>query len=362
PYVEHVLGWARLKTLLYRDAGYAVIFQLLRGVGASDGEFSFNGPSDRTDGYDTVEWIAAQPWCDGHVGMDGGSYVAMTQLTAATLRPPHLRCIVPSVPSANFFAEIPYMGGVFSRLHSINWTHIISVESLTELTGGFVAAMPILSQLPWLKRMTSRPVCQAARGVLQGDKLKHFEDVLAHPTFDDWWRERTMSDADYANIQIPALVVLGNFDLCIGGLTVWRGLEAHAESDAERSLLIGPWDHGQSYVGGATQHGPYELGEHSVLDLVALRLAFFDRHLKGIGEGPSLGGRVRLFVTGVNEWRSFDRFPPLEVTEVAFYLRSGGAANSVRGDGCLASAPAAGSEAPDHFIADPTLPFVPALA
>ncbi len=362
PYQEHVMGWERLGTLRYRDAGYALIVQVIRGVGTSDGEYTFNSPSDRTDGYDTIEWLARQDWCDGAIGMDGGSYVAMTQLTAASERPPHLKCILLSVPAAHGFKDSPYFGGIFSRLHTINWTNLISIERIEDLKGGFASAMPILSQPEWLARMISRPVKDAADGVLKGDKLKHYRDVLTHSTYDDWWRARTTTDEDYARISVPALVISGSFEITAAALNVWRGLEANDSTRSDRCLLIGPWDHGQSYVGGAERHGPYELGSESTVDLHALRLAFFDRHLKGQGEGPDLGGRVKLFVTGVNRWLTFDRYPPAQVDIRMLYLRSRGSANSVRGDGRLDLERNVADEPPDRFISDPALPYVAALA
>ena len=83
PYREEVLGWARLRQLRYVEEGYIFVNQLIRGTGESEGEFIFNSPFERTDGYDTIEWLAEQAWCDGNIGMDGGSYVGTTQLSAA---------------------------------------------------------------------------------------------------------------------------------------------------------------------------------------------------------------------------------------------------------------------------------------
>ncbi len=368
PYKESVMGFKRLGVLRYVEAGYAVVIQQIRGVGASEGRFSFNSPHERSDGHDTVEWIAAQAWCDSAVGMDGSSYVGMTQIAAASACPPHLRCIVPAVPSVDFFREVPYGGGIFSRQHTINWMRLVQIDSLNDLGAGFVGTMPVLSQPAVLKRMTMRPLIDAADGELTGDYLAHYRDALAHPTLDDWWRERTISAADFARIDIPALVIGGNFDLCIGTLALWRGLEANAPGGRTRRLLIGPWDHGQSYSGGAASHGPYTMGEASVLDLVAVRLAFFDQHLKHQGDGPETGlssggdARVRLFVTGVNVWRTFSEFPPREVAPLALYLGSRGRANSSRGDGRLLREAPTGEQPGDTFVDDPALPFVPALA
>ena len=362
PYKESVLGFKRLGVLRYVEAGYAVVIQQVRGIGASEGRFEFSSPIERTDGYDTIEWMAAQPWCDGAVGMDGSSYAAMMQVAAAAERPPHLKCIVPAVPSLDYFKEVPYSGGVFSRQHTINWLRILQIDSVNELKSGFIGVMPVLSQPEVFQRMTSRPLIDAADGELTGDFLAHYRDALSHSTYDGWFREKTILEDDFAQIDVPALVVSGNFDACIGTLTLWRGLEAHAGDPHNRWLLIGPWDHGQSYSGGKSQYGPYDMGDHSVIDLVALRLKFFDRHLRGVGTGPDLRDRVTIFITGCNRWRDFDHFPPVGVTSHDFYLSSGGNANSSRGDGKLVRTASTLPEPEDRFVDDPTLPFIPAIA
>lgn len=361
PYQEHVMGWRRLGILRYVEAGYAVVCQMIRGVGTSEGVYSFNNHFDRHDGFDTIGWIADQPWSDGNVGMDGSSYVGMTQLTAGAMRPPALKCLACHVPSADFFREIPYHGGGFSRQHTLNWTNLISIESLTELTGGFMGPMPVLAQPDWFRRITLRPAMDAADDLLKGDKLQHYRDVLSHPTYDDWWRERTIQAEDYRNIDIPVLVVTGNFDMSIGALTVWRGLEANAANPENRRLLIGPWDHGQAYAGGGAQFGPYALPEHSRPDLPALRLAFFDQHLRGRGQGPMPEARVRVYILGADVWRSFDSFPPREGFDVILHLSSGGRAQTARGDGRLTDEPPVQAEPADEMFSDPQRPFVPGV-
>jgi putative CocE/NonD family hydrolase len=362
PYKESTMGFRRLGVLRYVEAGYGVVIQQIRGVGRSEGRYGFNAPAERDDGFDTVEWIAAQAWCTGAVGMDGSSYVAMTQIAAAVARPPHLKCIVPAVPSLDFFREVPYCGGIFSRQHTLNWMRLVQIDSLDELSAGFSGTLPLVSSRGNFERMTSRPLASAADGMLEGDYRQHYLDALAHPTFDDWWRARTLSADELAAIDIPVLVINGNFDLGIGAMTLWRGLEGSTAAHASRQLLIGPWDHGQCYAGGAPSHGPYTLGDASVLDLGALRLAFFDRHLKGSGAGLPWADRVRVFITGRNAWCGFDTFPPQPAHTVAWYLASAGHANSARGDGRLLRAPDAALAEPDCFIDDPSLPFVAGLA
>jgi putative CocE/NonD family hydrolase len=342
------------------EAGYALVYQMIRGQGRSQGTFSFSAPHEKTDGYDTVEWIAAQPWCNGKVGMDGGSYLGMTALAAAAARPPHLTCISTSVPSADFFREIPYFGGGFSRQHTLNWLNLIQIDSLAELSGGFLGVMPILAQPDWVRRVTMRPLCDAGDDLLRDDKLAHYRDCLAHPTFDDWWREKTLGPDDYRAMDLPVLVISGNFDLGIGAMTAWHGIVAHAADRADQQLLIGPWDHGQVYNGAGTVYGPFELGDAAPGDPNLLRFAFFDRHLKGQGHGPDVGGKAKIFITGRNDYRSFDVWPPREVRTTELFLASFGRANTYRGDGELLAAPRANAPS-DTMRADPALPFVPAM-
>jgi putative CocE/NonD family hydrolase len=360
PYREEVIGWARLRQMRYVDEGYALVYQMIRGTGNSEGTFEFSAPHEKTDGFDAVEWTATQPWCDGNVGMDGASYLAMTQLAAAAARPPHLRCIAPHVPSAFFFREPPYVGGAFSRQHTLNWTNLISVSSLAELTGGWVNVMPLLAQPEWLERIMKRPVKVAADDLLAGDKLAHYRDVLDHPTFDDWWRERTLGPEDYAAMDLPTLLVTGVFDMSVGTMTVWHGLAKHASCRADRQLLIGPWDHGQCYVGGAERYGPFELGVTALADPFPIRLAFFDKHLKGKGDGPQLGGKTKIYITGRNAYRSFSAFPPVEAAPRSFFLTSSGHANTLRGDGRLLETQPQ-SAAADRTRSDPRLPFVASI-
>ena len=93
--------------------GYVHVIANLRGTGGSGGTFGFFDAQERRDMHDLVEWAAAQPWCDGNVGMIGISYFAMTQLEAAVERPPHLKAIFPVAVTADLY-EAAMHHGLFS--------------------------------------------------------------------------------------------------------------------------------------------------------------------------------------------------------------------------------------------------------
>jgi putative CocE/NonD family hydrolase len=324
----------RYKLEAYVDRGYAVVIQDTRGTGASSGDYSFY-LADGPDGFDTVEWIAAQPWSNGQVGMDGVSYLGAVQWLAAREQPPHLKCIAPTAPSGEYFEELPYIGGAFR----LEW------------------ALPYLSRtlrlkaddLDWERVFRHRPLNTADVKFL--GRVEPYQQWLAHPTLDDFWKRLYFGPADFSRIRIPFLTVTGWFDADQPGtLHYWRGMEAAGRSQG--SLIIGPWDHAQTYLGGTQQLGAMSFSNHSALDIQRERIAFFDRCLKGAKEPPP--PRVRVFITGSNEWRSFDAYPPRQVEQVSYYYTSERGANSRSGDGALVTTrPAAGT---DEYIFDPRQP------
>ena len=315
----------------YLEAGYAVVWQLARGIGDNDGRYRFIA-DDRNDGYDCIEWIAEQPWSDGNVGMDHGSYNAMTQLQAASTAPPALKAIVPFVPSSHFFRETPYSGGIFMRYHMLNWHKLLRLRSFEETGVGFMDSRRVIDDPQWQRLLTSRPPIDSANGYLDGDELVQYRRFLQEPLIDsDYWRETMMMDEHYARVAIPVLLVSGNFDPTTGTLHAWRELEENAPNPQNRKLLIGPWTHGGSYVGIPPQEGPYRFNGTGVVDMSAMRIAFYDRYLKGLPASVSLPQRVRLFVTGSNVWREFDSLPVPGLVKTPVYLASEGKANGMQG-------------------------------
>src|SRR5262249_12958758 len=109
------------------DAGYAYVNSEVRGRGGSDGEWQPERAAsvEGVDGYDTIEWLAAQPWCDGNVGMIGASHMAAMQYFAAFERPPHLRAIAPWTgggPGSGGSGFRPARsGGVMSLITTLVW-------------------------------------------------------------------------------------------------------------------------------------------------------------------------------------------------------------------------------------------------
>jgi uncharacterized protein len=341
------------------QAGYAVVAQDTRGRWASGGEFS---PflDEARDGADAIAWAAAQPWSTGAVGMIGGSYVGVTQWTAATQAPGALRAIAPFVTTDQYYDGWAYQGGAFQLGFNLHWTlmALASAEMTRRLAAGAATAADFAALVAALDGNDALYRRLPLLGLPELDGLApYYDDWLRHPCYDDYWRA-TAPRESYGRITVPALNVGGWYDLFLKGtLANYTGMKASGGSDAARRyqrLVIGPWAHGP--MGGWFSERSYGLlAGIDAADVTGLQLRWFDWLLTGAEDGVAGQKPVRLFVMGANEWRDEDDWP-LPGTEYAdYFLHSRGLANTAGGDGGLSADPP-GDEPEDVYLYDPRDP------
>jgi putative CocE/NonD family hydrolase len=341
--------------------GYAVVIQDTRGRYTSEGEF-YAFRDEINDGYDTVEWAAAQPWSTGKVGMYGASYVGATQWLAAVARPPHLAAIVPNVTASNYHEGWAYQGGAFELGFNVSWT-------LLQLTLANFGALSSAKSVPTEKRrdlidavndmeLSFRHLPTKDLPQLQGGLADYYYDWLAHPEFDDYWKNLCIED-NHPRLNVPAYNIGGWYDIFLGGtIRNFLGMRANGGSDdAKRGqkLLIGPWQHGSR---GGSVVGDHYFGlaaDAMAADLDGVHFRWFDYWLKGIDNGVLDEPPVRVFVMGDNVWREEQEWPLARVQNTSYYLHSQGKANSSSGDGSL-SPEAPGEEPPDVYLYNPADP------
>jgi len=342
PYMKtglQLAQWGRY----FAERGYVFVVQDTRGRGDSEGRFEFFA-GDGPDGYDAIEWLASQPWANGRVGTLGLSYLGTVQWLAAKERPPHLVCMAPTAPGGRWFDEIPYLGGAFAHAWALNWVNG---------TSGRMSQGDNGVNIDWKRVLAHRPLL-TADSVL-GRVMPLYRSWLEHPVKGPFWSRMEYQPDDFARIEIPTLTTTGWFDSDQpGSLHYWRGLMAKAPDRSRHFLVIGPWDHVQTFAGGSTKIGEMTFAPESIIDTKKLHLDFFDWCLKGTNarfDAP----RARIYVTGADVWRTFDTYPPAGATPTKLYLASGGRANGLSGDGRLSWQPAETSP-PDRFVFDPKNP------
>jgi len=294
------------------ERGYAVVVQDVRGRYGSDGEFEPYRNEGR-DGYDTIEWAAAQPWSDGSVGTFGLSYPGAVQWLAAVESPPHLKAMAPAMTFStprNFF----YSGGVFD----MSWTAWIWNNIAPDVRVRRGLAGPRTgeeAQAAWDR--IRDPILRR----LPLSALDEFRDVapymftwLRHPAGEPWWDWAELRGR-YARVGAAVLNLSGWHDEAYGpegALTNFLGLLAarRGQPDARAKLVIGPWVHGGVMdAREARASGDRAFGAAAVIDYDETVLRFMDRYVRGLDNGVDREPRVKAFIMGENVWREADRWP-----------------------------------------------------
>ena len=313
--------------------GYMCVIQDVRGKFGSEGVWT-PFVNEAQDGYDTLDWIAAQPWCDGAVGMTGASYMGMTQWAIASLGHPSLRCIAPGDSTPDPYS-LYYQGGAFSLLFAL-WSCAMAGRGV-----GDPARFD-----PW-----HLPLATLDRSM--GVASPHLRDVLAHPVRDAFWASAEWSRPAPGG-RVPALHWGGWYDVMLGGtLFGWR---AAASGDGaaghDQWLVVGPTDH--TLTPAAYGGGPAAASSAGAWSFDRVQ-RFFDFWLRGEDDGLSESPRVDVFVMGEERWRQFASWPPPGARGLRLYLSSSGDAGGPGGGRLTAASPS--DDPPDCYDYDPRRPI-----
>jgi len=322
---------------LWAGRGYALVVQDVRGRGESDGVF-YPLVNEAHDGYDTIEWIARQPWSDGNVGMMGGSYLGWVQMYAAIEKPPALKALIPIVTPPDPDRNFPVQFGAYGPA-SLSWLAAVSGKTMQDI-----------SQHDLRATYGHLPIYQADQ--VLGRTLTAWRDWLDHPTRDAYWEQQAFQQR-LKDVDLPMLHVSGWYDDVLVGTTENF---AAMSGKPNQSLIVGPWGHG---VNRNRKLGAIDFGPEAIINLDSLYLRWFDRWLKGVRNGVERDPKVRIFVMEENRWREESEWPLARTRFVKFYLSSQGKANSSHGDGRLDTLPPR-SQPPDRYRADPmnAFPFI----
>ncbi|NGO11583.1 CocE/NonD family hydrolase [Streptomyces sp. HC44] len=297
------------------EAGYTVVLQDSRGRFASDGEWQpIMWRQEALDTYDTVEWIAGQPWCDGNIGMVGPSYLGIVQWVGAMQQPPHLRAIAPAMCTVGDY-DARATGGALRLDQLVSWAVVLMAPDW--LRRRLAAGDPP-------PRKTVETIAEYAQHPRRAMERLPLTDVLDLEEFPPLLRDVLagrveVPDARIDRVRIPTLSVSGWYDL-YSNATI--GLHQDmAARDGHHHLIMGCWAHLGSLlsVQGEVNFGPAAAAHFG--GLPEMHLAFFDRYLRDEGERLP---RVRYFLMGAREWRSARRWPPPEAVNRRWYLRHGG--------------------------------------
>jgi putative CocE/NonD family hydrolase len=343
---ERFIQWG----IWWAQRGYAAVSQDCRGKYESEGTFYAYLP-DGPDTYDTLEWVARQPWCNGRIGTWGRSYGGLYQWLAAPLGSPYLTTMAPHVICDDYFRDYHYVGGAFQLTLSLAAAIVFTTSQATVQSGSaeLFNNRRFIRQLPLIE-MDVEAI---------GRPIPFWRDWLEHDRYDAYWRAISTLDK-YERITVPIFQQCGWYDAYPGStMRHWQAMTERGGSEVARrhqKVLMGPWSHAapESSVMGELDFGPA-----AYVQVPEVERRWFDYWLRGIDDGFMEEPPISLFVMGADAWRHEHEWPLARTRWTPYYLHSGGRANSLFGDGTLSPEPPAG-EPPDRFDYDPEAP-VPSI-
>lgn len=274
----------------FAEMGYAAVVVDCRGTGESDGlPGPLLDPKDADDGVAVLDWVAAQPWCTGELGMWGLSSGAALALAVASRRPKQLKAIFPVMGWADSERCIVHPGGLPG---GIGYLSLPCVEKLlNDLLPPLVGEDLEIRRKIWREKVENMSTWA--------------QDAWEHPPGDPDWRNRKI---DAANIVAATCLVGGWQDVCRDAV-----ISLYEQIDAPKNLVVGPWLH--------------DLPENALdqpMDSLAMARDWWDRWLRPDPIASGQRDPVALYVEGDDpHWTSLPAWPSHADSTIAFTATSG---------------------------------------
>ena len=325
--------------------GYGVVVQDVRGREESTGQWRSHY-YEIGDGDDTLNWIGAQQWCDGNVGMTGGSYLGMVQWAAAASGNPYLKAMLSSVTAGSAFVDFPRRGGCMCS-GTLAWDFMMSKKNMDET---------LMDQANWDEILDFRPLETIPEKAL-GYPVPFISEQFEHEHLDDFWKKTNWKE-HYKGGPVPALIMSGWFDDNGMGTTEALDLVKNWPEGTWKAVL-GPWKHS----GNADYdiHGLY-VGEDALrydMDLTCMK--WLEHFLKGVDNGIEKTSTVEYYSIGEMKWKEAQVWPPESVKKEIWYFEGkeddDAAGNGIKcGEGSLTVSLMSNGNQKDTYLYDPANP------
>ncbi len=295
------------------DKGYIGVMAYARGKRLSPDEI-WPYENDGNDTYDVIDWISKQKWCDGRVGMFGGSYNGFTQWASTKKLHPALKTIVPYVANRPGMG-LPMENNVFIN-PNYEWAFYVGNNKYLDTIAGNDRQRSRDVQNKWWESGVAYKKIDS----IDGRPNKWFQRWISHPSFDKYWQRMAPYKEDFAQIDIPVLSIDGYYnDSQNSGLYYLREHYKY-NPEAEHYLIIGPYGHFGAQRGGFPEVNGYKVDTDALINTNEITYQWFD-YIFNNGEKPKkLKDKINYQVMGANEWRSASSIEKMSNESLKFYL------------------------------------------
>ncbi|RZM29495.1 MAG: CocE/NonD family hydrolase [Pedobacter sp.] len=364
PYTVAPYGTDKFKTTLgpspgFIREGFIFVYQDVRGKWMSEGEYVDVRPhldtkktkqdiDESSDTYDTIDWLIKNiQGNNGKAGLYGISYPGFYSTAALPGAHPALKAVSPQAPVTDWFlGDDFHHNGAFFLADGFNFYSGFGVprpKPITPDKGPKPFNFPIKDDYRFFMSV----------GALKNIKIKYFadsmkfwNDMMSHGNYDEFWKARNIR-THLKDIKPAVLVVGGFFDAedAFGALNTYKAIEQQSPA-TKNNLVMGPWFHGGWVRSTGAFFGDIQFGQPtSDWYQKNVELPFFLQYLKD-GAAANLA-EATIFVTGSNEWKRFDTWPPKDTETKSLYFQP---------DGKLSFTAPSGSESFDEYVSDPANP------
>lgn len=286
------------------DRDYVGIVAYARGI-RTDLKHYAPYEHEGADIYDIIEWISKQSWCNGSIGMFGGSYTGFSQWATAKNVHPALKTIVPQVAvmpgyDAPMENNVPF-GGI------LPWAN-----------DNIYKNKPYKRELvfEWFENGNSFRSLDS----LGGQPNPIFQKWLAHPAYDSYWQSMVPTPVEYTKINIPVLSTTGYYDGSQIGAIQYFKLHTKYNKNANHYFVIGPYDHWGGQRKPAKNLMGYEIDSIANISMMTLAYDWLDYILKGKPKPELLKNKFNYQVMGTNEWKHSSTLEKINNDTLTFYL------------------------------------------
>ncbi len=293
--------------------GYVAVIADARGKRLSTDEI-IPYEVEGKDALAVIDWMSKQPWCNGKIGMYGGSYTGFVQWAVAKYKHPALKTIVPYV-AAIPGQGLPMENNVFLTAN-YQWNFYVSNNRYLDTTVN--NDWQRWNNMRWNWYASGAAYKQIDS--VEGTPNKFLQRHLQHPGYDKYWQQMVPYQQDYAGINIPVLSITGYYD--DGQISALHYLKEHYRYNkkAKHYLIIGPYDHIGAQRGGFPVLRGYTLDLSALINTREITFEWLDHILRGGPKPKILKDKINYSVMGANEWCSAPTLEKMYDSEVTFYL------------------------------------------
>ncbi|WP_420149061.1 CocE/NonD family hydrolase [Spirosoma sp.] len=295
------------------DKGYVGVIAYSRGKRFSTSHI-YPYEHEANDAYDVIEWISKQPWCNGNVGMFGGSYNGFSQWAACKKLHPALKTIVPYVANRPGMG-LPMENNIFVN-PNYEWSFYVGNNRYLDTLVGNDRKRYRQLMFDWWRSGAAYNKMDS----LDGRPNKWFQRWISHPNFDSYWQEMAPYKQDFARIEIPILAFDGYYnDSQNSSLYYLKELQQYSPK-TPWYLVIGPYGHFGTQIGGERVINGYRVDSVALFDIKQLTYQWLDYVLKSGPKPTMLKDKINYEVMGGNEWRSAPSLAKMNNGFLTFYL------------------------------------------